>query len=77
MSPEPWRGASRVKQRLPGDAEAELRAALPTAPEPEELRRALCVAIEAYLQLRQRLASQRGMPLNHELARQVLAALSR
>ena len=77
LSPEPWRGASRVGQRLPADAQAELHAALPAAPEPEELRRALGAAIGTYLQLRQRLASERGMPLSHELARQVLAALRR
>jgi hypothetical protein len=75
LSPDPWRGASQVKRRLSPAAEAELRAALPAAPEPEELRRALGVAIETYLRLRERLAEERGMPLKRELARQVLAAL--
>lgn len=77
LSPEPWRGASRVGRRLPAGAQAELRAALPAAPEPEELRRALDVAIGAHLQLRQRLANERDMPLSHELARQVLGGLGR
>lgn len=77
LSPEPWRGASRVEQRLPPDVKAELRGAVPAAPEPEELRRTLGVAIGTYLRLRQRLASERGMPLNYELARQVLGALGR
>jgi hypothetical protein len=77
LSPEPWRGASRVQQRLPAAVEAELRAALPAAPETQEVRRALGVAVETYLGLRRRLASERGMPLDDEIARQVLAALSR
>ena len=77
LSPEPWRGVWRIDQRLPADVRAELRAALPAAPRPEELRRALDVAIELYLRLRQRLATEEGMPLAQNLARQVLATIRR
>jgi predicted nucleotidyltransferase len=72
LSPEPWRAASEVEQRLPAEVQAELRAALPAAPEPEELRRAFDVALGQYLRLRQQLATDRRMPLAHDLARQVL-----
>jgi predicted nucleotidyltransferase len=34
---EPWRGASKVEQRLPAALQAELRAALPAAPEHRNL----------------------------------------
>jgi predicted nucleotidyltransferase len=72
LSPEPWRGASEVEQRLPAEVQAELRAALPAAPEPEELRRAFDVALQQYLRLRQQLATERRMPLAQDLAGQVL-----
>jgi hypothetical protein len=71
LTDEPWRGASHVERRLGADLQAELEAALPGAPEPEELSRALATAIEAYRRLRRRLASERGMPLSDELAEQV------
>jgi predicted nucleotidyltransferase len=71
LSPEPWRGASMVEQRLPAEIRSDLRAALPRVPEPDELRRALGAAIEAYHRLRERLAAERGMGLAEELARQV------
>jgi hypothetical protein len=64
LSPEPWRGASTVEPRLPPGALSELR-------------RALGAAVESYVRLRQRLAAERSMPLAHELARQVRAALER
>ena len=75
LTPEPWRGASHVERRLPAEVRAELGAALPAAPEPEELRRALAAALEHYLRLRLRLARERGMPLSEEAARQVLSRL--
>ena len=75
LTPEPWRGASHVERRLPVDVQAELRAALPAAPEPDELRRALATAVALYLRLRSRLAEERGMQLSEEVARQVLAGL--
>jgi predicted nucleotidyltransferase len=75
LSPEPWRGASEVEQRLPAELQAELSAALPAAPEPEELRRAFDIALGQYLRLRQQLATARGMPLAQDLARQVLDRL--
>ena len=75
LTPEPWRGASHVERRLSAEVQAELSAALPAAPEPEELRRALATALELYLRLRLRLSGERGMPLSDELARQVLAGL--
>jgi predicted nucleotidyltransferase len=77
LSPEPWRGASTVEQRLPADVRSELRAALPRAPDPDELRRALSAALESYLRLRERLAAERGMALAEELARQVHEILGR
>lgn len=75
LTTEPWRGASHVERRLPADLQTELSAALPTAPEPEELQRALATALELYLRLRLRLAGDRDMPLSGELAQQVLAGL--
>jgi predicted nucleotidyltransferase len=76
LSPEPWRGASEVEQRLPAELQAELSAALPAAPEPGELRRAFDVAVQQYLRLRQQLATERRMPLAQDLARQVLDGIS-
>jgi predicted nucleotidyltransferase len=75
LSAEPWRGASRVDQRLPPDVRAQLGAALPAAPSPDELRRALDVATQSYARLRERLATERSMPLAPDLAAQVLARL--
>ncbi len=75
LSPEPWRGASHVERRLVAELRAELSAALPASPDPEELRRALATAIELYMRLRRRLAGERGMPLSDELARQVCRGL--
>lgn len=72
LSAEPWRGAAEVERRLPTGVQAGLRAALPAAPETEELRRALDAALAQYLWLRQRLAAELGMPLTESLARQVL-----
>jgi hypothetical protein len=71
LTPEPWRGASAVEQRLPEDVRAELRAALPAAPRAGELRRALDAAIDSYVRLRERLRAERGLELAEELARQV------
>ncbi len=75
LSPEPWRHFWKIEQRLPEDIQAQLRSALPSAPQPEELRRALDAAIDLYLRLRERLATEHDMPLAHELARQVLAGI--
>jgi hypothetical protein len=75
LGPDPWRGVLRIEERLPPEAVAELRAALPAAPEPAELRRALGAALDSYLRLRERLAAEAGMPLADELARQVLSVL--
>jgi predicted nucleotidyltransferase len=75
LTPEPWRGASHVERRLPAELQAELKAALPAAPEPDELCRALATAVELYLRLRRRLASEHGMPLADELAQQTFANL--
>jgi predicted nucleotidyltransferase len=71
LTPEPWRGASRVCDRLPAELRTEFEAALPAAPRADELRRALDTALESYLRLRERLAAEVGMPLAEELARQV------
>jgi hypothetical protein len=71
LAGEPWRRATGAERRLSPELQAELRAALPAAPAPEELRRALDAAIAAYASLRERLAAERGMPLADELARQV------
>jgi predicted nucleotidyltransferase len=71
LTPEPWRGASAVEERLPAELQAELRGALPTGPEPAEIRRALDNAIAAYERLRPRLAAKRRMPLAEELAQQI------
>lgn len=76
LTAEPWRGASAVEARLPRDLRAELAGALPASPEPAELRRALAAASAAYLRLRPMLASERGMPLADELARQVRERLA-
>jgi predicted nucleotidyltransferase len=75
LSTEPWRGLWQLEQRLPADAQAALRAALPTGPEQTEIRRALSAALESYLRLRSRLAAERGMPLAEELAEEVLPIL--
>jgi hypothetical protein len=75
LTAEPWRGASRVKDRLGADTQAALEAALPAATDPAELRRARSAALAEYRRLRERLAAERGMPLAAELARQVLASL--
>lgn len=75
LTPEPWRGASHLELRLERATQAELAAAMPAAPEHEELRRALAAAVELYGRLRLRLAAERGMELAEELARQVGAHL--
>jgi hypothetical protein len=76
LGPEPWRGVLRVEDRLPAAARARLESALPARPEDAELRRALRAALDGYVELRARLARERGMPLADELARQVLAVLA-
>lgn len=73
LSPEPWRGSSNVEARLPGHVREELKRTLPSAPRPDELRRALDLALGSYLSLRGRLATELAMPLASDLARQVLA----
>ena len=75
LAPEPWRGVLRVAERLPADAQSQLRSALPSRPEEAELRRAIRAALDSYLALRPRLAAERGMPLADPLAEQVLAVL--
>jgi predicted nucleotidyltransferase len=75
LAPEPWRGVLRMEERLPAEARAQLRAALPAAPEEGELRRALAATIHSYVALRPRLAAERGMPLADDLAAQVLPVL--
>ncbi len=77
LSPEPWRGLSRVEQRLPADVQAGLSAALPATPGPRELRRALEASIQMYTRLRERLATETGMPLAQDLCTQVLDWLAR
>jgi predicted nucleotidyltransferase len=76
LAPEPWRGVLRMEERLPPEARAELRRALPDAPEDAELRRALTATIASYVALRPRLAAECGMPLADELAAQVLPVLT-
>lgn len=71
LTAEPWRGASRVGERLPAGLRAELEAALPAGPRADELRRALRAAVQSYRRLRERLAAERGMALAEEMARQV------
>jgi hypothetical protein len=75
LSVEPWRGASRVDQRLAAEVRTELRGALPESPDSAELRRAFDAALRHYARLRQRLATERAMPLADDLARQVLDRL--
>jgi predicted nucleotidyltransferase len=75
LAAEPWRGVLRMEERLPADARAQLRDALPAGPEDAELRRALAAAVESYVALRPRLAAECGMPLADELAAQVLPLL--
>lgn len=75
LSSEPWRGASTVEERLSPQSRQALRAALPTTPDIEELQRALDVAVEEYVLLRQRLSTERRMPLAEELGAQVLPVL--
>jgi hypothetical protein len=77
LTPEAWRGASRVGERLPAEVRTELEAALPAAPRAEELRRALDAAIGSHLLLRERLRAERGMELAEGLARQVHEVLGR
>ena len=77
LTPEPWRGASMVERRLDAEVASELQAALPRAPNAEELRRALDAAVDSYVRLRERLAAERGMELAEELARQVREILGR
>jgi hypothetical protein len=75
LGPDPWRGVLRVGERLPAATLARLERALPARPEDAELRRALRAALDDYVELRARLARERGMALNDELARQVLGVL--
>ena len=75
LAPEPWRGVLRVEERLPLDAQSELRRALPARPEEAELRRAVREAVDSYLALRPRLAAERGMPLAEQVAEQVLGVI--
>lgn len=72
---EPWRGVWRLKERVPDGALAQVRAALPASPGAGELRRATATALDCYLTLRRRLADERGMPLNEDLATEVLPIL--
>ncbi len=72
---EPWRGMWRLDARLPEDVLRELRAVLPADPSHAELRRATARALGCYLVLRGRLAEECGMPLNDELAAEVLPIL--
>jgi hypothetical protein len=76
LSPEPWRGASFVPARLPAEVVAQIRAALPAAPDAVELRRALDAAADEYDRLRLALAAEAAMPLADELARQVRPLLA-
>lgn len=75
LAPEPWRGVLRVEERLPLQAQAELGRALPARPEETELRRAMRAALDSYVALRPRLAAERGMPLDEQVATQVLGVI--
>ena len=75
LAREPWRVVLRLEERLPPDARSVLRRALPAGPDETELRRAFRVALSGYVELRPRLAAERGMPLAEDLAAQVLAVL--
>jgi predicted nucleotidyltransferase len=75
LGPEPWRGVLRIEERLPLEAQSELARALPARPEETELRRALRVALDSYLELRLELAAERGIPLAEQVATQVLEVL--
>jgi hypothetical protein len=75
LSSEPWRGASTVEERLPVESRRALQAALPRAPEAEELQRSLDAAVRAYLLLRRPLCAERQMPLAEQLCAQVLPVL--
>lgn len=72
---EPWRGVWQLETRLPTEVIAGLRAALASGPSKTELRRAVAAALDSYLTLRVRLAAECDMPLNEELAREVLPVL--
>jgi hypothetical protein len=75
LGPEPWRGVMQIEQRLSPAAQAQLTDALPARPEDVELRRALAVALDAYLALRPRLAAECAMPLAEPVATQVLGVI--
>ena len=75
LTAEPWRGVWRLDERLPEDVLAQVRAALPASPTDGELRRATSSALSCYLMLRRRLADERCVPLNDELAAEVLPIL--
>lgn len=75
LAAEPWRGVWRLDERLPDDVLAMVRAALPASPSERELRRAVASALSSYVILRRRLAEECGMPLNEQLAAEVLPIL--
>jgi predicted nucleotidyltransferase len=75
LAAEPWRGVWRLEFRLPPDVLADVRAAVPSGPHEAELRRAVAAALDSYLRLRARLAADCGMPLNEQLAAEVLPVL--
>lgn len=75
LASEPWRGVWRLEQRVPDDVLTMVRAALPASPSEGELRRAVASACSSYLMLRRRLAEECGMPLNEQLAAEVLPIL--
>jgi len=75
LAGEPWRGVWRLAERVPDDDVREVTAALPASPSHAELHRATSVALTCYLTLRRKLAEQCGMPLNDELAAEVMPIL--
>lgn len=75
LTAEPWRGVSRIAERLPIETRGQLHAALPASPDRPELCRALSAALDCYVQLRRGLADELSMPLAERLAAQVLPIL--
>jgi hypothetical protein len=75
LAAEPWRGVWQLEARMPTETIARLRAALPSDPSKAELRRAVAAALETYLTFRVALAEECDMPLNEELAAELLPVL--
>jgi hypothetical protein len=76
LAGEPWRGATGLSQRIDGELAARARAAMPRAPEPDELRRSTGELAELYAEARLALAERLGVELDRELMDQVRPVVS-